>query len=30
MEAIDLSKFMEETKNAVKDFWGCRTHTKIY
>lgn len=28
MEAIVLSKFMEETKSAVKDFWGCRPHTK--
>lgn len=28
MEAIGLSKFMEETKNAAKDFWGCRPHTK--
>lgn len=28
MEAIDLSKFMEETKSAVKDSWGCRPHTK--
>lgn len=28
MEAIVLSKFVEETKSAVKDFWGCRPHTK--
>lgn len=28
MEVIDLSKIMEETKGAVKDFWGCRPHTK--
>lgn len=27
MEAIGLSKFMEETKSAVKDSWGCRPHT---
>lgn len=26
MEVIDLSKFMEETKNAAKDFWGRRPH----
>lgn len=26
MEAIDLSKFMEETKSAVKDSWGRRPH----
>ena len=28
MEAIDLFKFMEETKSAVKDSWGCRPYTK--
>ena len=26
MEAIGLSKFMEETKSAVKDSWGRRPH----
>lgn len=26
MEAIDLSKIMEETKSAVKDSWGRHPH----
>lgn len=29
MEVIDLSKFMEETKNAAKDFWDAVRIPKI-